>query len=455
MSSKGNITQNVNIDGTLQCSKSATFPDTTVQSLNATGQVSAASSVVAGLTQTNTLSVASTLNTKDATTGALTSAACNVSGGAIIQKDALIQGLLSAASATVAGALTSMGTATLNALSVVLDSVLAGSLTLKGKLTHQNTQDYTPTVPGAFQFQGGGSIAGALAVGAAATVLASDLVPTVSPLTGNTVPTNVLRLRSDDGTNSTFRVSVANSAMGNTYYDSGLVLWSLGFNNTSVNYERMLFGINSAGGYLNYNVGGTGTTKPFNLLGGAIFSQGGALQLNKSLNLNGVTRIAAPSTAYTLTEPSTLPAVAGCVLGATTTGVQSWVQPGFSIFTGDGNGTSPTLLTPSIVPRWYILTQTLQNTSGQMVFYLTSTGTSGGTILGTGAFLSIVFAARSPSSNVSNTAGPFASESYRGTNGVVCNVFASRTTTVIVGANVSGLQAAPTGTIVTCMALIA
>lgn len=76
----------------------------------------------------------------------------------------------------------------------------------------------------------------------------------------------------------------------------------------------------------------------------------------------------------------------------------------------------------------------------------------GGTPLGTiGA---VVYSARLPNQSNSALAGTIASEAYRGTNGSVANVVTNARTTIVVGGAANGLQAAPTGTIVTCLAWI-
>lgn len=318
-------------------------------------------------------------------------------------------------------------------------------------LSALSVTDYNPTAPTATSFYcaGGGYVTKALGLGPTTLWLSSAITAAGSSQTGSTSNSTIFRVRSSDTTNTAIRLSVANASMGNNYYDSSLVLWGLGADTTSTNYERMILGVNSAGGYLNYLFGGTGSVKPLNIMNGATFTTGGTLQLNTALNLNGVTRVATPTSAYTLTEPTALPPVSGMMLSATTSGVQSWTYP-TSIFTGDGSTAAPTQL--SAIPKLYILTQTLTGNTGQMAFYLTNNGQSGGTPLGT--FLGIHFAARLSSQSNTATNGPIASEAYRGTNGVVANVLVSKSTTIVVGGTATGLQAAPSGTIVTCFAWI-
>lgn len=410
----------------------------TCSTCTASGALNAVTSTISGSQTVGSINVLATTNVKDASTGTLTSAAMTVAGGCIISADSLVKGTANAFAINT-GKLTTTDVATLQVLQVLGNATISN-----GYLYSNNATDYSSTTsPGSFNFAGGGRIGASLALGAASLVLSSAIVNS----------SNVLRVTTSDTTNAAVRVSVGNNAMANNYYESSLTLWALGANLSSTNSERMLLGVNSAGGYITYASSGTGTLKPLNILQGAIFNNGGALQLNTSLNINGVTRIASPSSAYTLTEPSALPTTNNMVLTSSTTGVQTWKLPGFPLWTGDGASIPPSLATTGVC-NLYVLTQTLQSNGGQIVFYLTSTGTSSGTVLGTSSTWMIWFAARSPSSASSTTNGPTASEAYRGTNGVVANVYTNRISTIVVGGTTSGSQAAPTGTIVTCFALI-
>lgn len=327
-----------------------------------------------------------------------------------------------------------------------------------GIITAASTVDYSvngSTYTASMNTPGSLYVGKTIGLGNSTMMITSAISATSSTQAGTTTPSsNILRVRSNDTTNSSVRLSVANVAMANNYYDSSVVVWALGSSAASTNYERMIMGANSAGGYLNYLFGGTGTAKPFNILGGSNFTAGGSLQLNTALTLgstNAVTRIASPSAtaAYTLTEPPAPPTSNGMVLSSTTGGVQSWSYPEL-IFTGDGSSVAPTPLAQ--VVKLYVLTQTLNSNNGQIAFYLTNNGLSGGTPLGT--FAGIVFAARASTQSNTATLGPIATEAYRGTNGVVADVLVSKSTTVVVGGTAAGLQAAPTGTVVTCFAWI-
>jgi len=326
-----------------------------------------------------------------------------------------------------------------------------------GMVTAASAVDYTTngsTYTASIATPGSVYVGKTIGLGGSTMTITSAISSTGSTQTGSASNSNILRLRSNDATNTNTRLSVANVALGSSYYDSSIVLWALGSSAASTNYERMIMGANASGGYLNYLFGGTGTLKPFNILGGSTFTSGGTLQLNTALTLgstNPVTRIASPSAtaAYTLTEPPAPPSANGMVLSSTTTGVQSWSYPEL-IFTGDGATAAPTPL-PQVV-KLYVLTQTLNSNSGQIAFYLTNNGLSGGTPLGT--FAGIVFAARASAQSNTATLGPIATEAYRGTNGVVADVLVSKSTTIAVGGTAAGLQAAPTGTIVTCFAWI-
>lgn len=344
------------------------------------------------------------------------------------------------------------GTGTVRTLNVMNGSLFTSG----GSLILNNANDVNATTPNATSLYtaGGAYVSKMIGLGGSTMTISSAVSATSSTQTGSTPNSNILRLRSNDATNSTTRLSVANTAMANNYYDSSIVLWSLGSSAASTNYERMIIGANNTGGYLSYLYGGTGVSRTFNILGGSTFSTNGSLQLNTSLILgtsNTVTRMASPSSTatYTLTEPTGPPTTSGMVLSSTTAGVQSWSYPEL-IYTGDGSSTAPSQL-PQVV-RLYVLTQTLNTTNGQIAFYLTNTGLSSGTPLGT--FAGIMFAARASSQSNTATNGPFATEAYRGTNGVVADVLVSKTTTIAVGGTAAGLQSAPTGTIVTCFAWI-
>lgn len=452
----GRIKQNTVIDGTLNVTQSSTLQNVTATNLTATAVNFQTG--IGGAQNVGTLNVTNTTNTRDPSTNILTQACATFSGGVIIQMDTLISGNtnvngLSANTINVA-ALTGTGNVNFAQLSVSGSSSF-GPIGLSGKLVSTNTSDYTSsTNNGSFVFPGGGSVNGTLALGSSASpfLLSTNTLASSSTQSGTNIASNIFRLNNTDTTNTATRLSVANNALGNTYYDSSIALWTLGSSSTSTNYERLMLGVNSSGGYLNYLYGGSGSSKTLTILQGATFSSTGSLQLTQSLSINGVTRIATPSAPYTLTEPSSLPSSNGMMLTSTTNGVQSWSMAGYSVYTGDGSSTAPTLKALTTSPRLYIFTQTLQNSNGQLVFYLTNTGTSSGTVLGN--FESITFAARSPSSSAATTGGPWASESYRGTNGVVCNVLTNRSTTVVLGGTVNGVQAAPSGTIVTCTVLI-
>ena len=344
------------------------------------------------------------------------------------------------------------GTGTTKTLNMLNGSVF----TTGGSLALNNTNDLNATTPSATSFYtaGGAYVSKMIGLGGSTMSISSAISSTSSTQTTTSNNSSILRVRSNDSTNSTTRLSVANTAMANNYYDSSIVLWSLGSSAASTNYERLILGANSTGGYLNYLYGGTGSLKTFNLLGGSLFSMNGALQLNTSLTLgatNTVTRIPSPAStaSYTLTEPPAPPAASGMMLTSTTSGVQSWNYVD-QVYTGDGATAAPTLL-PALF-RFYVLTQTLNNNTGQMAFYLTNNGQSGGTPLGT--FAGIFFAARASAQSNTATNGPFATEAYRGTNGVVADVLVNRTSGIVIGGTANGLQAAPSGTVVTCFAWI-
>lgn len=344
------------------------------------------------------------------------------------------------------------GTGTVKTLNMLNGSVF----TTGGSLALSNTNDLNAATPSATSFYtaGGAYVSKMIGLGGSTMSISSAISSTSSTQTTTPSGSSILRVRSNDTTNSTTRLSVANTAMANNYYDSSIVLWSLGSSAASTNYERLILGANSTGGYLNYLYGGTGSLKTFNLMGGSTFSMNGALQLNTSLTLgstNTVTRIPSPAStaSYTLTEPPAPPAASGMMLTSTTTGVQSWSYVD-QVYTGDGSTAAPTLL-PALF-RFYVLTQTLNNNTGQMAFYLTNNGQSGGTPLG--SFAGIFFAARASAQSNTATNGPFATEAYRGSNGVVADVLVNRASGIVIGGTANGLQAAPTGTVVTCFAWI-
>lgn len=118
-------------------------------------------------------------------------------------------------------------------------------------------------------------------------VLSSALVNASSSQSGTAVPTNGFRIRTQDATNANVNLTISNTALGNSYYESHMTFYSLGSSATSTNMERLVLGTGSNGGYLNYIVAGTGTTKPMNVLSGSIFSTGGSLSLAQNLNVIG------------------------------------------------------------------------------------------------------------------------------------------------------------------------
>ena len=163
---------------------------------------------------------------------------------------------------------------------------VAKSANIGGLLGVLSASDYNVASPtsSALYCAGGAYIAKSLGFGQSAVLINGGMSATASTQSGTTTNTNIIRLLSNDATNPNVRASVANMAMGTTYYDSSVVLWTLGSTGASTNYERMILGVNSSGGYLNYLYGGTGTLKTFNLFGGAIFSNGGTLTLSSPTN---------------------------------------------------------------------------------------------------------------------------------------------------------------------------
>ncbi|RZK31254.1 MAG: hypothetical protein EOO61_18255, partial [Hymenobacter sp.] len=180
-----------------------------------------------------------------------------------------------------------------------------GALSLNSNLSILNTTDATSssmtTAP--LYVAGGAAINGtvfanAMNVGNVIS-LANVTASAPSSQNGTALPTNVLRLRTNDTTNTVVGVTLSNGAMANNYYESHVSLYTLGSTPTSTNVERMLLGVNSSGGYLNYVTAGSGTAKPFNVLQGSTFTNGGLLSLANALTVTGAQDVSLTTPAIT------------------------------------------------------------------------------------------------------------------------------------------------------------
>jgi hypothetical protein len=207
------------------------------------------SSSTASLAATNVSGLLTSTSTVDSTSSTSQSA-INTTGGLSVVKSAFIGGNMSATNGTFSGS-----------------TSITGSLNANGGTT-------TPT----------------MTLPQATLTSATSSTPIVQG--GSNIPLNALRIRTADTTNTAARVSIANTAMANSYYDSGLTMYNLGSSETSTNYERLSFGINSGGGYLNYLYGGSGVARTFNLYNGSVFTSGGALQLANTLGVSGTSTLA-------------------------------------------------------------------------------------------------------------------------------------------------------------------
>lgn len=233
------------------------------------------------INNTGLLNVTSTSN---ASTSTSSSASINTLGGISCAKDFFAS--------------------TVNSTSTTATSTIAGPFTLTGNInssalwTHSaalklsNTTDAINTTSTTAALQVLGGIACASTIQSGSLGIGNNILQTsaqttsASSQTGTATAANVFRIRSNDATNTTIGMSLGNTGVGaSSYYESHLSLFNLGSLNSSTNYERMLLGINSSGGYINYLYGGTGVNRPLNVMQGAVFSTGGNMSLASNLQI--------------------------------------------------------------------------------------------------------------------------------------------------------------------------
>ena len=210
----------------------------------------------------NTLSVTGAATfSSTVSTGALTATSISTSGSTST-------GPLTAASLTTSGTLSVAGTSTLSGATTV-----ANSFTQTGS---SNT----------VSFAGPTTVTNVLTLGSQVAYPNSI----VSSTTADTiVPGNSIRFRNTDATNTACRLSVGSSAApGN--YDSRLMAYTLGTSPDAA-YERLEFGGNGSGAFIQYAVGGTGTAKALNVYGSTVFAPSGGVAFSGPVtNTNSITQ---------------------------------------------------------------------------------------------------------------------------------------------------------------------
>ncbi len=271
---------------------------------------------------------------------------------------------------------------------------------------------------------------------------------------------NTFRFRSTDATNTGVINSIANAAVSaTTAYSTYMAFFSLGnTENNTTNTESLLIGCTGNGAVINPSAAGTGvTTKALTIYGNTFVNNGLATFANNvavtggNINLAGTTVASVSGSNYTFTLPSAPPSAANMVLTSSTTGATSWLPNDPLIFTGDGVST-PVAVNGTL--KQYFFTQTLNNNSGQLTFYFTSNGTSGGTLLFT-QILDVRFSGRPAASSTNPRLGVIGTEATRATNGSIGNFLVSSQQTVggLGSVTVNGLNPAPSGTICYCTVL--
>lgn len=165
----------------------------------------------------------------------------------------------------------SVGLGTFGSLAAAGSSTLTGPVTCQGSLNVAGQVNYP------------------------ATMYTATAVSSLTAAQGGSgIPGDVMRIRSNDSTNMGVRLSLANVGAGaNTIYDSRFSLYCLNAAETSANTERLELGINSAGGYINNVVAGTGVARPFGIYNNTLAVANGTVTCNGTLTV--------PSGAVTIT----------------------------------------------------------------------------------------------------------------------------------------------------------
>jgi len=323
-----------------------------------------------------------------------------------------------------------------------------------------STLDASSTALAALNSAGGCNIAKQIRIGGQSTLGDQVNLPNnMYTYTAALAAGNTFRIRNTDASKTATITSLANTGVSaTTSYQSIMSLFSLGNTETNnVNVEAMQIGCSVNGGVVAPYATGTGdATKPLNIYGTTMVNNG-LVTFPQNLKMNGGTfsiantnLISSATTAYNFTLPPGVPSMPGMYLTSSTAGVSTWAFDDPIIFTGDGTSVAPSQVSGGNIIKVLFLTQTLNNTNGQLTFFLTSTGTSSGTAFFT-TILGVFASGRPANASTNPRTAVIGTEASRTANSVVCNYVTSQASGIVVGGTANGLQAAPQNSICYCM----